>query len=85
MSFRDLAKEPLSVEELEKLIGDREYSEFLNSRNELYRRKKMKDNPPPRKEAIRMMSEEPNLIRRPVIVAGKHVILGFDEESIEAL
>jgi arsenate reductase (glutaredoxin) len=57
----------------------------LNSRNELYRRKKMKDNPPPRKQAIRMMSEEPNLIRRPLIVAGKDVIIGFDEKAIETL
>jgi arsenate reductase-like glutaredoxin family protein len=45
----------------------------------------MKDNPPPRKQAIRMMSEEPNLIRRPLIVAGKDVIIGFDEKAIEAL
>lgn len=45
----------------------------------------MKANPPPRKEAIRMMSKEPNLIRRPVIVAGKQVILGFDEMSIKKL
>ncbi len=45
----------------------------------------MKVNPPPRKKAIRMMSEEPNLIRRPVIVEGKRVILGFDQKAIEAL
>jgi arsenate reductase-like glutaredoxin family protein len=45
----------------------------------------MKDNPPPRKQAIRMMSEEPNLIRRPLIVAGKDVVIGFDEKAIETL
>ena len=35
--FRDLAKERLSSAELEELIGNRDYKEFLNSRNELYR------------------------------------------------
>jgi Spx/MgsR family transcriptional regulator len=83
--FRDLAKDKLSATELEKLIGNRDYTEFLNSRNELFRRKKMADNPPPRREAIKMMAEEPNLIRRPVVVAGGRVVVGFDEDGIARL
>jgi Spx/MgsR family transcriptional regulator len=85
MEFRDLGKERLSPEELEKLIGDRDHTQFLNTRNELYRRKNMKENPPSRKDAIRMMAAEPNLIRRPVIVAGGRVVLGFDQEGIDRL
>ncbi len=83
--FRDLAKERLTSTELEKLIGDRDYTDFLNSRNELFRRKKMKDNPPSRRDAIRLMTQEPNLIRRPVIVAGGHVVIGFDKDGIARL
>jgi Spx/MgsR family transcriptional regulator len=83
--FRDLAKDKLSSTELEKLIGNRDYTEFLNSRNELYRRKKMKIKPPTRREAISMMAKEPNLIRRPVVVAGGRVVLGFDEDGIARL
>lgn len=83
--FRDLAKERLSAAELEKLIGKRDYTEFLNPRNELFRRKKMKQNPPPRREAIRMMSHEPNLIRRPVVVAGGRVVIGFDKDGMARL
>lgn len=83
--FRDLAKDRLSATELEKLIGPRDYTEFLNPRNELFRRKKMKENPPTRREAIQMMSKEPNLIRRPVIVAGGRVVVGFDEQGIARL
>jgi arsenate reductase len=85
MEFRDLGKERLTSEELEKLIGDRDHTQFLNTRNELYRRKNMKENPPSRQEAIRMMAAEPNLIRRPVIVAGGRVVLGFDKEGIARL
>ena len=80
--FRDLAKERLSPEELEKLIGDRDYKEFLNTRNERYRKENMKDHPPSREQAVQMMSQEPNLIRRPVIVGGGRVVLVFDEEGI---
>src|SRR5271170_3488058 len=80
--FRDLGKERLSSAELEKLIGKRDHNDFLNTRNELFRRKKMKDNPPTRKEAVRLMAQEPNLIRRPVIVAGGRIVVGFDEDGI---
>jgi arsenate reductase-like glutaredoxin family protein len=75
----------LSAAELEKLIGKRDYMEFLNPRNELFRRKKMKEKPPARREAIQMMVQEPNLIRRPVILSGGRVILGFDEKGIKSL
>ena len=83
--FRDLAKERLSAAELEKLIGRRDYTEFLNTRSELFRKKKMGENPPSRREAIHMMAKEPNLIRRPVIVAGGRVVVGFDENGIARL
>jgi Spx/MgsR family transcriptional regulator len=85
LHFRNLDKERLSADELEKLIGDRDHKDFLNTRNELYRQKKMKENPPTRADAIRMMAGEPNLIRRPVIVAGGRVVLGFDQEKIDCL
>jgi arsenate reductase-like glutaredoxin family protein len=38
----------LSVETLDHLIGNRDYREFLNSRNELYRERHMKQSPPSR-------------------------------------
>lgn len=83
--FRDLAKERLSAAELEKLIGKRDYTDYLNPRNEVFRRKKMKEKPPTRKEAVRLMTKEPNLIRRPVIVSGKRVVVGFDKEALAKL
>jgi arsenate reductase len=85
LEFRDMDKDRLTVEELDRLIGERDYRKFLNTRNELYRRNKMKENPPTREDAIRMMAKEPNLIRRPVILAGGRIVLGFDDEAIEKL
>jgi len=85
LHFRDLDKQRLTAAELEQLIGDRDHRDFLNIRNELYRAKNMKHNPPSRAEAIRMMAETPNLIRRPVIIAGGRIVLGFDEKGIDSL
>ncbi len=75
----------LSVDELDKLIGKRDYVPFLNSRNALFREMGMKDNPPARATALKLMSENPNLIKRPVVVAGKKIVLGFDSEALADL
>jgi arsenate reductase-like glutaredoxin family protein len=81
LEYRDLNKERLSEAELEELIGGRDYKEFLNTRNELYRSRKMKERPPSRAEAIKLMAKKPNLIRRPVVLRGSQIMLGFDEET----
>jgi len=85
LESRDLDKQRLTEAELEELIGDRDYKEFLNTRNELYRTRKMKDHPPSRAEAIKLMAKEPNLIRRPVVIRGAQMVLGFDEAAYRKL
>jgi arsenate reductase-like glutaredoxin family protein len=37
--------------------------------------------PASKKEAIAMMMENPNLIRRPIMIKGSKVIFGFDKEQ----
>jgi arsenate reductase-like glutaredoxin family protein len=80
----DLNKK-LSVAQLDHLIGTRDYLRFLNARNDLYRERGMKENPPPRAEALRLMAEHPNLIKRPIVIKGGQIVLGFDEVQIRAL
>jgi arsenate reductase-like glutaredoxin family protein len=45
----------------------------------------MKQNPPARAEALRLMSENPNLIRRPLLVRGRRIWFGFNPEEWEDL
>jgi Spx/MgsR family transcriptional regulator len=82
LNVRDLSKHRLSATELQKLIGTHDHQEFLNPRSEIYRKKKMKDHPPSRREAVGMMAMNPDLIRRPVIVAGGQVVIGYDENGM---
>ena len=82
---RDLDKQLLSESELDKLIGARDYKDFLNQRNELYRERNMAEKPPSRSAAIQMMSRTPNLIRRPLLVQGSKIIIGFDEAAYRIL
>ena len=85
LECRDLGKEPLSVAELDRLIGARDHRKFLNTRTELYRKRKMGENPPSREEALKLMAAEPNLIRRPVVLRGSDIVLGFDQEALERI
>lgn len=85
VTSRDLDRDSLSVAELDKLIGTRDYKEFLSARNELYRERNMAEHPPSREEALKLMSKTPNLIRRPLLVDGKKIIIGFDEAAYRKL
>jgi Spx/MgsR family transcriptional regulator len=85
LELRDLGKDRLSVAELDQLIGKRDHRMFLNTRNELYRKRNMSKNPPSRDEALELMAAEPNLIRRPVVLRGSDIVLGYDEEALKHL
>jgi len=81
----DLGKERLTADQLNALIGKRSHLDFLNTRNEMYRQRKMKENPPARDEALKLMAQEPNLIKRPIVIRGGQMVLGYDEEGLRKL
>jgi arsenate reductase len=83
LEFRDLGKERFTVAELDRLIGDRDHREFLNPRNDLYRGRNMKEKPPSRAEALKLMTAEPNLIRRPIVIFGGRIVVGYDEDALK--
>ena len=85
VTSRDLDKDSLSVAELDKLIGGRDYTEFLSTRNELYRERNMGEHPPTREAALKLMAKTPNLIRRPLLIGGGKIIIGFDEAAYRKL
>jgi Spx/MgsR family transcriptional regulator len=85
LELRDLGKDRMSVEELDELIGKRDYRMFLNTRNVLYRMREMGQNPPSREDALKLMADEPNLIRRPVALRGADIVLGYDEDGLKRI
>ena len=79
---RDLGKNPLDEAELKELFGGRDPRGFLNTRNEQYRAMNMAENPPSPAATLRLMAKNPNLIRRPIVVRGREMVLGFDEGAL---
>ena len=82
---REYGKNPFSENELREIIGDAPIEKFLNSRTPLYREKNMKQKPPSKEEAIKLMLEDPNLLKRPVFIKGKKKLAGFNEAEVKDL
>jgi arsenate reductase-like glutaredoxin family protein len=45
----------------------------------------MKENPPSRAEALELMAAHPHLIKRPILVKGGDIVLGFQEDEMRGL
>lgn len=82
---REYGKNPLTENELRDIIGDGPVENFLNTRTPLYRERNMKQKPPSKDEAIRLMLRDPNLLRRPVIIKGRKKVTGFNEAEVKDL
>jgi Spx/MgsR family transcriptional regulator len=82
---REYGKHPLSEQELREIIGDGPIEPFLNTRTPLYREKNMKQKPPSKDDAIKLMLKDANLLKRPVIIKGKKKLTGFDEAEVKQL
>ncbi len=81
----DLAKEPPSRELLEKLIDGSHLEDFINKRSPAYKERGLDARKLTKAEAIRLMMEEPNLIRRPLVLAKGKAVFGYDPGEYDAL
>lgn len=73
---REMNTAPLTADDLDRLIGDRDLKPFLNTHNARYRELGWAKSPPDRATAIAEMAETNNLLRRPVLVVGDTVVVG---------
>lgn len=76
----DYARRPLdaaTVEDIVKKAGG--VAAVLNPRHAVAKEKGWVAKPPSPAEFARAVAKEPNLLRRPIVVAGDKVIVGFDK------
>jgi arsenate reductase-like glutaredoxin family protein len=78
----DINKEPPSREFLERHIDAERFLDFVSTRSPVWKERPL---PKSKKEAIDLMMENPNLIRRPIVVKGGKTIFGFDKEQYDEL
>ena len=81
----DLAKERPSRELLSKLIDEQGLDAVLSSRSPAYKALQLGERKLSKSEAIALMLEDPNLIRRPLVLAKGKAILGYKPEEYDSL
>lgn len=78
----DINRAPPDRAFLEKHIDPARFLDFVSTRSPVFKQRPL---PASKKEAIELMMENPNLIRRPVLVRGTKVTFGFDKKAYEQL
>ena len=58
------------------------FLDFVSRRSPVWKERPL---PATKKQAIDLMLEQPNLIKRPILVAGSRVVFGFDKARYESL
>jgi arsenate reductase len=81
---RDYAKAPLSADELRDLFAGRDPRDFLNPRSPVFKTMGLAGKSLTPEQALALMVNEPNLIKRPIVVAGRELIAGFDRDRLRS-
>ena len=81
---RDYAKAPLNAADLKDLFAGRDPRDFLNVRSPAFKAMSLVGKSLTSEQALALMAKEPNLIKRPITIAGKEMIAGFDRERLRA-
>ena len=79
---RDINKEPPSRDFLEQHVDAKRFLDFVSTRSPVWKQRPL---PKSKREAIDLMLENPNLIRRPILIRGSKVTFGFDKEQYRNL
>ncbi|HJW73077.1 MAG TPA: ArsC/Spx/MgsR family protein [Geothrix sp.] len=77
VDVRDYYKKPLEAAELERLLP-LDPSPMLGTKSPKYKELGLKDRTLTKAEAIALMVQDNNLLKRPILVHPKAVIVGFD-------
>ena len=79
---RDINRNPPDRAFLERNIDADRFLDFVSTRSPVFKRRAL---PKSKKEAIDLMMEQPNLIRRPILVRGAKATFGFDRDAYARL
>ena len=81
----NLAKEPPTRELLSRLIDDYGLESVLSTRSPAYKARGLDVKKLTKAQAIELMLEDANLIRRPLVLKGKKAVFGYVPAEYESL
>ena len=82
---RNYAKEALTRKEGQTILAAVSVADVLNTRHETAKENGWKEKAPSKTAFTAAVLEEPNLLRRPIVVRGKKAVVGKDLDAIRKL
>ncbi|MBM3943974.1 MAG: hypothetical protein FJ317_00585 [SAR202 cluster bacterium] len=82
---RDFFKDPFTEKELRELIGRKAVSELFSWNSPSFKKLGLDRESLSDDELVRLMLQEPRLIRRPITVAGRVMIIGADKAALSRI
>ena len=81
----NLAKEPPTRELLSRLIDEYGLESVISTRSPAFKARGLDAKKLSKSEAIRLMLEDANLIRRPLVLKGKKAVFGYAPAEYDSL
>ena len=82
---RDYAKRPFDVAELKEIFGAHDPRDFLSTKSPTFKKMGLQGKTLTAEQALKLMAQEPNLIKRPLVIAGREIIAGFDHDRLKQI
>ncbi len=85
LNIRDINERPLNKAELARLIRHLRLEHFIDTSSRLYSKKGLDKEIPDRSEVIDILAENNELLRKPIIVAGRLMVVGPNMHKIKEM
>ena len=82
---RDYAKQRLSIDELKALFAGADPRDYVNPKSPAFKAMGLRGKTLTPASALKLMAEEPNLIKRPLVIVGRKLVAGFDRDRLREL
>lgn len=82
LQVHDVKQQPLSSMQISRLIRHFDLRHFLNEASQAYKKNKLDKSLPEREEVIELMATDNDLLRKPIIVAGRLMTVGCNRDKI---
>ena len=84
--FHDFRRDGLTTKQLKDWLTEVKLDILLNKRSRTWRELDESDKSNlTQAKAMKLMLEQPSLIKRPVLIMGKRILVGFDAKQYESL
>lgn len=80
--IRDIAKNPLTKKELSFILGYLDPRHYLDTASSVYRKSRLDKALPPREDLFALIAEHPELLKHPIILAGRLITIGNNRRQL---